>query len=157
MRIRNFLTSRRRAMFGITMLALMFSTLMSNFAFASKPMSGNTEDAIVQVACAEPNEVPVPFTINYQNGPAWDRDVMFGNTTQCPPDGGDIGFDGAVMPGVEGSGNVDGITINGISVKADGATVDIPVNEGGGQSLRFMRVYVYHYGGRLYIVIVFRW
>jgi hypothetical protein len=103
--------------------------------------SGNSEDITVQIACAPASVFPVPVTLNYQGGT---QTAVYGNnTTICPADAAaPLGFDGTLLPGISGFGNVTTATAFGVTVRRDGPTALVD-RDGDGATDITIRIYYY--------------
>lgn len=147
MRYKDMLTMRHLIMAAMALIIAALTFPSPTLASGRELLSGNTEDVTVQVACGNDQTLPVNFTINYQNS---DRPVEYDhNTTPCPPPGGELGFDGELLPGIEGSGNIESVTFQGTVVQRN----EGPTRFRDEVQAIWIDVEIYDYSGLVYIVI----
>ena len=144
-------TTRRTLLTSLATIIMALVLTMPSFGSGRVPLSGNTEDAVIQVGCASGASLPVKFRANYKN---WSRDLSYDhNTTGCPIDD----FSGERLPGQEGSGNFESVTYttsSGISTTVErnqGQRQIQDVNEAG--LIIIIIIDVYDYSGSLYVEI----
>ena len=135
-------TSHRAIVLG--MLAMAFSLfaliIPANLRSAPVPvpMSDNSQDITVQIAGAPADEFPIDLTVNYQNG---SQSASYTeNTTPLPASEDEpLSFDGSLLRGIPGFGNVESATVFGVTVLRDRPAVQTQVN---GLSVS-IRIYYY--------------
>ncbi len=115
------------------------------------PYSNNSEDITVQIACAPASAFPIAVTMNYDKGTQ--SAVYTRNTTPCPADATEpLSFDGALLPGISGFGNVVSANVLGVVVLRDGPSVSADVD---GDGILDVTIRIYYYRCCCYLEI--RW
>lgn len=98
-------------------------------AYKSLPASGNSEDVIVQIACAHSSQFPMDVVLNYSN--ASHGQSFSSNTLDCPPAGQSLGSAGRTVRGIAGDGNLETATAFGVTVTRNGPERAIDVDHDG--------------------------